>query len=555
DVSYYEYYMAVKDRETMVYVGANDGMLHAFTSWEYSGVTKQYTKPSGAPSGESIGDELWAYIPQSLLPHLKWLPHTDYTHVYYVDQKPKIFDAKILDDDTHYTDADSDDNWGTILLGGMNWGGKEICVDDDFDNGSGVTVSEIRTFYPAYFVLDITDPRNPRVLWDRSYEDLGMTTSSPAVIKVQDKWFAVFGSGPTDYDGNSDQKAHIFVVDLKTGDAYPDLSEFASGTTNGWLFEGNESDAFLNTPVSLDKELNYNVDAVYFGETYEQSGSWKGKIYKVSIPWDWSDTSSYVDNPNDGSDPWTLSSLFTSTRPITAPVALSIDNYDNAWVYVGTGRYMSQADKTDADTQYLFGLVDPFFNASYDTAPDDYYHNYSNTNELSVSDLFEADPYVITTAGSVFDGGTYFGTWANLLADAGSHDGWYRTLSTSKERSITKMTVLGGIVFAPSFIPSDDICGYGGDSKLYGLYYETGTAYYEPVFPDGVESTTLEGDDYEKVLDHMDLGAGRSSSLGIHVGQEEGAKAFIQQSTGTVMETDVDPALNIKSGLINWQEK
>ena len=53
----------------------------------------------------------------------------------------------------------------------------------------------------------------------------------------------------------------------------------------------------------------------------------------------------------------------------------------------------------------------------------------------------------------------------------------------------------------------------------------------------------------------LDLGAGRSSSLGIHVGQEEGAKAFIQQSTGTVMETDIDPALNIKSGLINWREK
>ena len=39
DASYLDYYNAFKDRETMVYVGANDGMLHAFTSWVYSGTT------------------------------------------------------------------------------------------------------------------------------------------------------------------------------------------------------------------------------------------------------------------------------------------------------------------------------------------------------------------------------------------------------------------------------------------------------------------------------------------------------------------------------------
>ncbi|MBW1801995.1 MAG: hypothetical protein JRJ85_14840, partial [Deltaproteobacteria bacterium] len=151
-----------------------------------------------APVGERIGDEIWAYIPQTLLPHLKWLPSTDYTHVYYVDLKPKIFDAKILPDNTHYTDDDTDDNWGTILLAGLNYGGKQICSEDFFFDLSGNSVLQTRTFTPSYVCMDITDPRNPRLLWERTYQDIGFTTSTPAIIKVQDTWFAVFGSGAED---------------------------------------------------------------------------------------------------------------------------------------------------------------------------------------------------------------------------------------------------------------------------------------------------------------------------------------------------------------------
>ncbi|MBW1766512.1 MAG: hypothetical protein JRJ65_05605, partial [Deltaproteobacteria bacterium] len=296
--------------------------------------------------------------------------------------------------------------------------------------------------------------------------------------------------------------------------------------------------------------------------------SWKGKAYKVSIYWDWADTSSYVDNPNDASDPWTFSSLFDATRPITAPMALSLDSFDNVWVYFGTGRYIGQDDKTNNDTQYLFGIKDPFFCSYYDASNGNYYRNYSSTLALAVSDLFNADPYIITTDGSVFDDGSGLSRitdFDELLAVARNtedqdaypdyFDGWYRTLETDQERVITKFSVLGGIVFAPAFVPSDDVCGYGGDSNLYGLYYETGTAYYKSVFGEDVETITISGEVYEMVTGKISLGAGKSSSLGIHVGQEEGAKAFIQQSTGTVLEMSLDPALNIKSGLINWREK
>jgi len=553
DESYQAYYNEFKDRETMVYVGANDGMLHAFTSWEYNSTTKKYTKPSG--TSENIGDELWAYIPQSLMPHLKWLPSPDYTHVYYVDLKPKIFDAKILPDDTHYTDGDTEDNWGTILLIGLNMGGKHIQAEGDF-NGDGDD-TDTRDFYPSYACMDVTDPRNPRLLWDRTYTDLEMTTSTPAIVRVKDKWFAVFGSGPGNCDGTSTKKGHIFVVDLKTGDPY------GSGG-NDWLFETNESDAFMNSPVSLDKNLNYNVDAIYFGESYYGS-SWKGKLYKITVPWvdasgdyDGSDDSNYSDDPLDSTNPWRFSALFDTTRPITSPVSLSVDTFDNVWVYVGSGRYLSTEDKGNDDTQYMFGIKDPFFNSEHTPDglyEDNYYHNHSSSLELQISDLLDADDYTIIEGGVVYKGGTSIGYWDDLLDLAQQKDGWIRTLTISKERILSKPSVLGGIVFTTSYVPNEDICGFGGDSYLYGLYYETGTAFYEPVFK--AETTTIEiqAQEMEKVVDKIELGSGKASSLGIQVGMEEGAKGFIQQSTGTIVSETINPAFNIKSGLRSWREK
>ncbi|HBN26509.1 MAG TPA: hypothetical protein DD405_03455, partial [Desulfobacteraceae bacterium] len=270
DESYRTFFKAFKDRETMAYVGANDGMIHAFTSWVFNSETIEYTQKPG--TSEDIGDELWAYIPQTLLPHLKWLADKDYGHVYYADLKPKIFDAKILPDDTHYADPDGDDNWGTFMLTGLNRGGKHIWSRGDFDNNPG-TADTVKHFYPSYTCLDITDPRNPRLLWEKTYAkpgspfenadndtDLGLTTSSPSIARVGEKWFAIFGSGPADYDGISDRKGHVFVVDLKTGEPY-------QNGTDDWLFEGINDRATMASPVSLNKNMNYNVEAAYIGES------------------------------------------------------------------------------------------------------------------------------------------------------------------------------------------------------------------------------------------------------------------------------------------------
>jgi type IV pilus assembly protein PilY1 len=558
DESYQHFFNAVKNRETMIYVGGNDGMLHAFTSWKFDQLSGVYTDPfpSDNPSdstyinGEQIGDEVWAFIPQSLLPHLKWLADPAYIHSYYVDLMPKVFDAKILPDDTHYTDADSDDNWGTILIGGLNMGGKYIWSEGDYGSGT-----ETRDFYPSYFCMDITDPRNPKLLWERTYANLAMSRSVPAVVKVGDKWFAVFGSGPTDYDGSSTQNGYIFVVDLKTGTPY------GSGSDD-WLFGPLEANAFMNSPVTLDQSLNYNVDGIYFGEAY-LDGDWKGKVYKVTIPCtacEWDDpypaTIVYDRNPSN----WTASTLFECDQPITAPMALSMDRLNNAWVYFGTGRYIGYNDRIDVTQQYLYGIKDPFFNA--DQA--NYYRQYSETLTLSSIDLFETDDIVVTTAGTVLEGNNLHdgvGTWRHLLNAVRSEDGWYRSLDTSagpSERAVSKVAVLGGVIFSPTFTPNPDVCGYGGDSNFYALYFETGTAYINQIFNITNRSFVMVDGRLEQIVELRlpdPISGAPPPRVGIHSGREQGARAYLQQSTGQVVDLRIKPVLILKSGLTNWQEQ
>lgn len=558
DESYFDYYQAFKDRESMVYVGANDGLFHAFTSWKYDPEDKQYKEPSGAETGETIGQELWAYAPQNLLPHLKWLPDPDYTHVYYVDQKPKVFDAKILPDDKHYTDDDTDPNWGTFVLCGMRMGGKQIPASGDFD-GDGS--AESRDFRSAYFCLDVTEPRDPELLWERSYEGLELTTSRPAIVHVGDKWYATFGSGPETFDGTvpSKKNGYVYVVDLETGEPVTD-------DASDWLFATDESSAFMSSPAALDKGLNFNVDAIYIGETYSETS---GKLYKINVPiadsmGDFNATTldNYSQDPLDSVNPWTMETLFDPGKPITAAVSLSVDEEDNVWVFGGTGRYYSNADKTNDDTQYMFGIKDPFYNKDHKT--DGYYHSYTNDLELQLSDLFDASPFEVTTEGNytdqgeVYKDGSYYGEFSYLVDQAQQEDGWYFPLETPKERIIEKPSVLGGIVFTTSFVPNSDICGYGGDSYFYAPYYETGTAYKRAVFDLTKNATlTVEGTSRNVEVNQkkLSIGSGKASSVGIHVGAGESGTAFIQKSTGAIKEENISPGFSVKSGLEYWKEK
>jgi len=284
DTTYSTFITQYKNRRQVAYVGANDGMLHAFNAGFFvqgddgsmtpkvvhgkfttappSGITTSRSTGECAPGFSSgclpRGAELWAFVPQELLPHLKWSAAQDYTHVAYMDLKPKVTDVRIFCDSgnpntTCWTGQSATGThpagWGTILIAGMRWGGScGVCSTTTVDaagnlsNGGGppmvVTADftgsgkSTRAFYSAYYVFDITDPeQDPVLLWTLTDSGLGLTTSFPAVVRVSPtadartdntnaKWLAVFGTGPTSYIGASTQTAQFFVVRLGTGPDY-----------------------------------------------------------------------------------------------------------------------------------------------------------------------------------------------------------------------------------------------------------------------------------------------------------------------------------------------
>jgi|GEM_PF-419147 len=767
DESYDQYYRHYKDRESVVYVGANDGILHAFTSWQYDEDNKEFSRPSAASGTEEIGKELWGYIPRALLPHLKWLPSEDYTHVYFVDLKPKVVDAKIFTagDGTHIN------GWGTVLIGGMRMGGKSINVTDDFDYDSS-TDDTLKTFSSSFFAIDITNPREPKLLWEKSYDGLNLTTVRPNVVKVGEKWFLTLGSGPDSFTGGSSTTAKIYVADLLTGALYNDGS-------NDWLFELSEHDqAFMGGIASLDYRLNYNVDSVYMSHTYDintnskKEPDWKGSIYRIKVPYscEKSACSGYpygtignFDTDSDGqedcscsydSDPttWSIGKMFAADRPITAEPSLSTDTFKNIWVYFGTGRYLSNADKSTDEDNFLAGIKDPFFNRSHQT-PDTsgydygvnatnrpYYLENSKNLTLIPSDLFNSDDFevifpwgyyeapqgdcavpsgavgdiyedgsciayytwapeddpppdwicvektaggcdgvlegviaetgeykslywkkvsdytgacddvelgaIVTTDDCVTsavtpvdwtvierpagdctgveppaegdindDGGScYAGYWAcgetveggcdtvdftqnnltwadpasagdingdgscmcqfvadpvarvlsttstaamtfnEVIAASRVKEGWRRSLYDPKERSVQKPTVFGGLSLFSSYVPSDEVCSFGGNSYLYALYYETGTAFKREVFENGTTYEKLSGTLYAR--DRIDLGLGMASTPTIHVGRQRDNKAevLINKSTGEIRGIEIDPAFKIRPGLRYWKD-
>jgi type IV pilus assembly protein PilY1 len=118
-----------------------------------------------------------------------------------------------------------------------------------------------------------------------------------------------------------------------------------------------------------------------------------------------------------------------------------------------------------------------------------------------------------------------------------AYDGWIVDL-TGGERCMTKPAVLGGIVTFTTSEPDDDICSYEGDSFLYALYYKTGTAYFENIIGYGDETMTVGAETLNEISKYISLGHGISASPSLHVGKNQGAKAFIQSSTGGILEID-----------------
>jgi type IV pilus assembly protein PilY1 len=483
---------------------------------------------------------LWAYIPNNLLPHLQWLASEDYTHVFYVDLKPKVVDAKIFTPDGTHPGG-----WGTVLIGGMRLGGgtfalSETDVNYDWDGDSSIEAGESKTFRSAYFAFDITDPLNPELLWEFTDANLGFTTSYPAVVHVGTSpfWALAFGTGPTAYDGTSSQVGKTYVVKLATAEQ---LINSPITTGGAATFMGNPTSVDIDIPSSQCSggTCSYTPDIFYIGNS-------DGQVYRIKdIGLWWAGNASLVLDLGGG------------TKPITAGISVGQDDNERLWLYFGTGKLLTESDQTNTDDQALVGVKEPTDFGS--PRPNFTYATVAAANLLN------------TTAYTVFEGGatdtdgnlgngtetTFFGLENEIEQGSGDtdYDGWIIDL-TGGERCITKPTILGGLVTFSTYLPDVvDICKHEGESYINALYYKTGTASWQNVI--GLDDTVSDPGDTtkKKVKRKVCLGYGVASSPSLHLGKNKGAKVIIQTSTGELVEFQEEnlPG-DYRSRPLNWLE-
>ncbi len=361
----------------MVFVGANDGMLHAFKLGKlefpnHTGNTCSFGTGDLAclanPDSDR-GKEVWAFIPKNVLPYLKYLADPDYCHIYSVDLTPFIFDASI---NGNADAAKSASSWRTIIIGGMRTGGACRNLGSTCTDCVKTPVSDAG--YSSYFALDITDTLadpdvQPKLLWEFSDPELGFATTGPQPIRIGDKdengnWYVVFASGPTgptsgppDYKfyARSDQNLKLFVLDLRTGELKRTISMDGTGGNPNIPY------AFAGTMYygGLDVNLDYQDEVFYVGYVKKTGATWTdGGVLRV-----------LTRQTTPAS--WGVSTVRDGIGPVTTSIARLLNqNTHELWLYFGTGRYYYMGDdpgptsRTDADIRKLYGIKDTCYTST-----------------------------------------------------------------------------------------------------------------------------------------------------------------------------------------------
>jgi hypothetical protein len=553
-------------RDSVIYIGANDGSLHAFDL--------------------NTGQELWAFVPKSMHDKLN-LAGTDdaydmcalgYCHQYYVDGSPQAGDI--------YADFGSGDEWRTILVTGLREGGE------------------------AYFALDVTrgdtygSSNKPEFLWEFTDDQLGETWNDATIDRVgvassstDTAWGVFFGSGYAKTD-QQDKIAYLYgiqahdasdlwkdslghttnrvmiegaIVETIKVKNYPDddpakwfaIGEFVKGQTSGAIAKvvavnwtspdharivlTNRSGTFtsdeqikglsntnhqadmignvaadtgpylndaMSSPLTVDIDDNYVVDRIYtgnlYGDFFRVTSIGKGEVPVVEKMFTFGHTTANI-------------------NPIRAKADMAYTKVDGEiWLYFGTGIYETQNDKVNNITQYFFGLQDNIAGKSYAMAD-----LAKLKAEFTTTQIDGKDVTVRTVTGS--NPGNI--SWAMELGPG----------ATGSERMVVKPLVIGGVVFFTTFVPDADVCEGAGDTYVFALDYQSGLAPTDPIFD-------LNGDgvfDNDDKVDTDADGVKDTVPIGIHVGRGKGSHPVIHKDTLFITTTgsgNDDPAVAAGGG-------
>ena len=453
---------AYMEKTPILLVASNDGMLHCFDA--------------------DTGEELWALIPEGVLPRL-----VDLAKPYYAKLRLPMLDLTPFATDVFKYDSSDPllGRWATVVILGMRGGGNE------------------------YYAIDITNPKSPSPLWVFTDPDLGQTYARPTVARVeldsgsgQETQVVVFGSGYADSQAlQMGKTGYIYAVNLfaaPSAGAPQLLAKIAVDNTaygnvvTGAVVVDEDQDGYDEKAYVGD--LAGNLWRLYFvgggsltienSLLYSTGGSLTQTVYNERIGAGGSQEYSYEKymRPISG----VPTAAFTETTG-SADFMGSIDNNNKIIVMFGSGKFDSFYDSFDkfvenpeaglgSRTYYyqdIYGVIDR-----------------SSMTDRSTSTVTE-DTLQLNTL-QTFDGDGVEGRFRTIDApatptcsnDSNGCKGWRIELKSEDynlgERVVTDPQFVGGVLFLTTFTPNGqgtcDIRGVegAGGGYLMAVNFENG---------------------------------------------------------------------------------
>ena len=416
-------------RTPLIFVGANDGMLHAFDASE----------------GDNGGKEVFAVVPYSTyegpdqtpqLSGLQALARPTYTHRYYMNATPEIRDVDFARTGNSLSsfNANTPADWRTLLVTGQGKGGRSF-IAVDVTNITPGSIDE--------------STMKDKVLWEFTHPNMGYSFGRPLIAKTRRwGWVVILSSG---YNNSLTGKGAIFVLNAKTGELLKGPIETSAG-----------SEA---TPAGLAQIEGYTESYADYTLRYVYGGDLLGNLWRF----DFSDTTN---------DPQALkiAELRTaegSPQPITTAPKIEYSAKDlKRYVFVGTGRLLSPEDQGNSQQQTMYAFRDGTKSRAYGTAshevplPEDIAFPVTRDNMVKVSDLL---------AGATASDSKPMGWFYDLTStwdEEGNAGGNEQQLAT--ERVVLNLQANDGVLTWIGSLPNQDPCSPSGTSRLYSTYYGSG---------------------------------------------------------------------------------
>lgn len=333
--SYEQFAYDKRDRRPMIYVAANDGMLHAFdvSQNEEDGALKS-----------SAGKELWSYVPHAIFDKLSaQMPQKDFTF------SPTV-DGPVVYRDVFFSQG-SDKGWHTVLVGSLRLGGRGVYALDITDPEAG-NEGEVADKFLWEFTAESAgaDPDDPDK--ENNPANLGFTFGQPNIGRLANgKWVVLVPGGyfpdcgktgaPTDCDDSikaaENKFSSLFILDAQTGKL---IRELRAGTDD-------VPSSGLASPVLGDYN-NDQVDDVSF------AGDLQGNLWRFDLS-----------DPDP--DNWQVNLVYqadtSDQQPVTSMPRLFPDSYARGFIVVfGTGKFLGLSDRvsgSEEPVQAVYGIREP----------------------------------------------------------------------------------------------------------------------------------------------------------------------------------------------------